>query len=1385
MLRRLAADWITHWARQAFRPRPRQPRQRPLLRQPADTLEPRLLLAAPVANPDQYPLAHDRSFTPLFGVLQNDTDADFELLAAQLVSGPANGTLTLQANGLFTYAPQAGFLGIDQFTYVAADATSTSLPTTVTLTVTNSVPVAQADTFAITRDLFDSVTQGAPRLTANDTDRDGDGLTAQLVTPPSHGLLAVNTDGTWRYTPEPNWFGTDTATYRASDGLAASDPVTITFQVISPFSAASNLPDVPLAGLESQGELATSLLTGEAVVTATAGRQTLVYSSLAADPRPVIAVETTFANPPGPNANSVPDRIEAQLTFNGVAGPKVVYATSTLRNNDPLRFALQADARGLATGLYAYRVRLVAYYGTQTTTRDFMGTTAVVNRQASEFGPGWSLAGFDRLVNIPAGTTSSGTTPAGQLLVLGTGGALFFEKTGATTFASPAGPLAFHTLVQEAGGNFTLISPAGDRQIFNSTGQLTQLVDFNGNATTLTYLSGLLSTITDPFTRKTTFTYASGKLASVTDFAGKITTLTRETGTARLLSVSTPDPDGSGSLVSLVTSYTYDSRHKLSTITAPGNQLTQLAYASSGRLAQMIRPDASARQFSPRQTAGLVDLSTGVGTSTNPAPLHRDGPPATLVTNEFSQQTRVRVDRFGNEIFRQSALGFVTQTVRDLHGRPLEIIAPDPDGDAGPLTASVTRFQYDRSNLAQLTAADGGVWSFTHDFALNRPLAQTDPRGQTTRFTYDAKGNRLTETDPLGVTTQFGYSAKGQLLTITQADPVTGAVGLGPKTTFVYDTRNRLTSITYPTLAKRSLTYDTSDNLLTDTDELGRKTTYTYDALNRPTSTTLPDPVSLTATTGPVSRVVYDKIGLIGQTIDPLGQITQYTYDPQRNWLLQVTAPDPDGPTGSDVAPVVNFTYDVAGRQLTQTEPLGAVTQWEYDADSRVTRVTLPDPDGTGGVAAPQQTIDYDRAGRVIATTDPLGRTTRTSYDAVGRVVAQTSPLGFVTRNTYDLAGNLVTQTLPDPDGAGPQSAPVKTNTYDALNRVISQTDPRGQVTQAQYDALGRMVAVTQPDPDGSGPLTAPVWQWAYNSRGWVTSTTDPLGFVTQYTRDNAGQVKVITDPDPDGAGSQVSPTPTYTYDLLGRVKSVKDPAGTTAYTYDQASRVTSITDPRGAVTQSRYDFLGRTVAITEPDPTVLTGGTARPVTTFRYDTAGQLLSRTDPVGATTSWTRDRLGRVIAETDPLGRTSTSTYDAGSQLVAVADPLGNQTQFVYDADGRQTQVTLPDPDGPGPLLSPTRQTTYDNLGRTIRTLDERQGETLFTYDLNSNLTSLRDPGGNTTSWIYDGLDRQIRETNALGASRVWEYSARGELTSQIDRNGRQTKWAYDGLGRATT
>ena len=87
--------------------------------------------------------------------------------------------------------------------------------------------------------------------------------------------------------------------------------------------------------------------------------------------------------------------------------------------------------------------------------------------------------------------------------------------------------------------------------------------------------------------------------------------------------------------------------------------------------------------------------------------------------------------------------------------------------------------------------------------------------------------------------------------------------------------------------------------------------------------------------------------------------------------------------------------------------------------------------------------------------------------------------------------GRLLTETLPDPDGAGPLAAPVKTYTYAADGRLQSvedfaeqlvsyvynaaglvseMTDPRGTTTFT-YDALGRVLLVTEPDPDGAGPL--------------------------------------------------------------------------------------------------------------------------------------------------------------------------------------------------------------------------------------------------------------------------------------------------------------------------
>ena len=92
---------------------------------------------APVAVDDTYTTSEDTPLTVVApGVLGNDTDVEGDTLTAGLVSGPVHGTLTLYADGSFTYTPDAGWLGTDSFTYAASDGTANSNPATVTLTVT-------------------------------------------------------------------------------------------------------------------------------------------------------------------------------------------------------------------------------------------------------------------------------------------------------------------------------------------------------------------------------------------------------------------------------------------------------------------------------------------------------------------------------------------------------------------------------------------------------------------------------------------------------------------------------------------------------------------------------------------------------------------------------------------------------------------------------------------------------------------------------------------------------------------------------------------------------------------------------------------------------------------------------------------------------------------------------------------------------------------------------------------------------------------------------------------------------------------------------------------------------------------------------------------------
>src|SRR5439155_1204227 len=151
-----------------------------------------------------------------------DSDSDGDLLSAVLVSGLSHGTLLLNADGSFRYSPAANYNGPDSFTYQASDGATNSGVVTVTLTVNpvNDAPVAANDTYTTPEDTI--LTVSARGVIANDTDVDGDPLTAILVTSPAHGTLKLNSDGSFTYTPALNYNGPDSFTYKANDGQVDS-----------------------------------------------------------------------------------------------------------------------------------------------------------------------------------------------------------------------------------------------------------------------------------------------------------------------------------------------------------------------------------------------------------------------------------------------------------------------------------------------------------------------------------------------------------------------------------------------------------------------------------------------------------------------------------------------------------------------------------------------------------------------------------------------------------------------------------------------------------------------------------------------------------------------------------------------------------------------------------------------------------------------------------------------------------------------------------------------------------------------------------------------------------------------------------------------------------
>src|ERR1019366_3722188 len=417
--------------------------------------------------------------------------------------------------------------------------------------------------------------------------------------------------------------------------------------------------------------------------------------------------------------------------------------------------------------------------------------------------------------------------------------------------------------------------------------------------------------------------------------------------------------------------------------------------------------------------------------------------------------------------------------------------------------------------------------------------------------------------------------------------------------------------------------------------------------------------------------------------------------------------------------------YDQRGLPVSSTDPNGSTTSYAYDEAGQLGQTTQP------AVSAP--VYSTSSGGPVTATAHPVSTT---GYNTFGDKTGSQDPDGNTTTYTYDADGQLTSGT--DPSYTPPGSAavtPLTTYQYDPNGQLIKQTDPLGHATSTAYDQLGDKTSVTTPDGKSSS--------YVYDVNGDVLSQTDPAG--AQVTGTYDFMQRRLTATQVERYPSLQSLTTLNTYDSSGNLASVKSPAGVlTSYGYNAAGEQTSVTDGVGNTTSYAFDEAGRPVKATSPDGTF---------SAVSYDSAGNQTGTADYSASGTqlrsaSAAYDGNGNMISSTDAMGVTKSFTYDATGVLAGEVQPVTSASSvgvgYGYDLGGNQTAYT----DGNGHAT----YATYNSLGLAESVIEPPAGAN----------TS---PGASTGTTVYDAAGNVVTQDLPGGVAVSNSYDVMGNLTGQ--------------------
>lgn len=744
-------------------------------------------------------------------------------------------------------------------------------------------------------------------------------------------------------------------------------------------------------------------------------------------------------------------------------------------------------------------------------------------------------------------------------------------------------------------------------------------------------------------------------------------------------------------------------------------------YDGSNNLIKVVNPLQNALAWEYGEEDGLLSKATSKEPLNAPLNTEKNKTP-TIVEIDYTSglPTSAKTSETQEEKFDYDGLGRVVRAI-------------DAENNA-------TVFKYDnRGNVIEKINASGHSFKSIYD-QRNRLKEQEDARGNVTLFFYDGNDSVISISKEHGEQTRYAYDEEDRLIRVRDAN-----------------SRRVLQENRYDDAGRLIAEFDGKVWLFNEYDASGRKIRVKDEqglTLSEMVYNKWDKPVRVTDVRGKVTRFEYDELGQQVIRIDPNGSRTEFVYDE----INRIDTVFDEVSDGSD------FVREPTEREFSKIYGWDDVLWSIIDADDKETLFDYTDRNQLDFIVTPSgraTELFYDDRGYLQRYDPPtFERAQEYEYNAEGRLTRVTLPDGDADDVLYDYdeMGNVATISL-----QAPGSDPVVRieRTYDKQNRQISNTDAEEATIEHVYGNDGLLSKIIYP---GGQEVS-----YTYDERGRLESIADWEGRLTEYTWGYDNQIERIQFPNGTTRVMTYGPTRlllnrsdydrngivivsyNYGYDANGFITS-QQVGGTIQYPFTTIEPVTLEYDDDNRLIKRNDENIGY-----DEDGNMVQGPIAGLSSTLIWDDRGNLRDVEDQF----LFDYDVEDRLIGWVDGDETPTVLSVVEGPEgsRVMVSNNGAEETLYiygvglVYEAYGDEIRVHHYDEQGNSTALSSSSgvvssRTSYGPFGET--TFSEGDASSLFKYQGLFGVVTM--PNGLSYMrhrWYSADLKRFISQDSVLG------------------------------------